>query len=255
MRKNSAVVRWSPRSLIIGGSLICVVIISIVALRPKPTVAPVVNNTDNSSTTITTSDGIELSVTFKQPADTGQAPAVILLHDYGQDRHEWDPYIYDFVEAGFATLSYDMRGFGESRLSAIPKDQPTHLRMLPDDLPAVIEYLQQQPNINQDQVIMIGAGVGANVAFVASGDLDGIDRVVLLSPTASTGVLDGAGMENFLPTNVLGVAGTTEFKDLTTIMSQVTGKKEEYEVDGGSRGVALLSHDQTLAYILAWLKS
>lgn len=254
MTKNNLPTKQRPLPLVVVAVLALLAIVVFLTWPKKP--APTTTTTpDLSAVTITTQDGIQLSATTTYPVRNIQVPVVILLHDYGQDRHQWDLYVQKFVDSGFAVLRYDMRGFGDSRLSSIPKDKPAHLKMLPRDLPAVFEYLQQQPQIDPAKINIIGAGVGANVGLVASGSQTGIDRVVLLSPTVSPGVLDGSGIENFFPKNVLGVAGTTDIKDLQTVMSHVAGIKEEYVVDGGSAGVSLLSNEQTMMHILNWLQS
>src|SRR4029078_11516124 len=133
------------------------------------------------------------------PTSNIQAPAIILLHEYGKDRHEWDPYVQNFVDAGFAVLSYDMRGFGDSRLKSIPANKEAHLAQLPKDLPDVMAYILSQPSINPQHISVIGVGVGANVAFVGSGSHLDIHRTALLVPEALSKSLDGSTVTNFTP--------------------------------------------------------
>jgi len=253
-KSSSKFTRFVPT---IVALVVLAVIGVVISLTKKPVVTSNVTNTstDTTSVTITTTDEVKLSVTVKYPVRNIQVPAIIFLHEYAKDRHQWDAYTQKFIDAGFAVLSYDMRGFGESRLPSIPTDTESHVAMLQKDVPDLITYLKQQPSIDPEKITLIGAGLGANVAYVAAGSDLGVYRTVLLSPIPQTKATDGSAVKNFSPKNILGVAGTENAKDLNAIMKNVTGLHETFEVDGGSFGASLLNNEQTLSQILTWLQS
>lgn len=195
---------------IIGGIGLVVVAVVLGALtfRPRHSLAPT-TNTDPSSITMTTSDGLSLAATLKMPSGSTAAPAVILLHEYGKDRHEWDAQLDAWVQAGFIVLSYDMRGFGESRLPSIPVSQDDHLRSLVLDVPTAIAYLKTLPRTDNARISIVGVGVGGDVAWQVAGSALGIHRVAVLAPQGAT-VLDGSTVKDFTPTHVFVLPLSTQ---------------------------------------------
>ena len=240
--------------LVIGCVVIAAVGVMMYFVRPKKTVAPTTNTTTTSATIITTDDGINLEATGRYPVRNVQVPAVVFLHEYGQDRHQWDAYLQTFLDAGVAVLSYDMRGFGASRLAAIPPDQQTHLATLPNDLHAVISYLEQQPSIDPAKISIIGAGVGADVAYVASGSNLDVHRVVLLSPAQTGTALDGHDVEGFASTGVFGIANDSQQAVLNKLIATVTDPKDQRIVPGSVTGVKLFDHQDILSASIAWIQ-
>ncbi len=222
--------------------------------RPHANHQTAVTNSDVPSVKIATSDGISLAADVHLPIGTAQVPAVILIHQFGQDRHEWDAYVQKFVAEDFAVVTYDIRGFGQSNLQTIATSQMTWFNSMPNDVPAVIAYLKNQSRVDVGRIDVVGSVLGANIAFVSS-TLADVHRTVLLSPSVTPGVLDGTGVANFSPKNILGVAGTTEKSDLDKTMATVSGEHERLDVDGGSLGSSLISNQDTLAHVLTWLKS
>jgi alpha-beta hydrolase superfamily lysophospholipase len=59
-----------------------------------------------------TGDGVLLSGSLTVPQR--RAPVVVLVHQFGSDRHDWDGFVPVLDRAGFATLAYDTRGMGRS---------------------------------------------------------------------------------------------------------------------------------------------
>lgn len=252
-RKTASGVPW----LTVGaaGAVIVAIAVTVFMVRPKPTLAPTTNTADPSAVTITTDDGIQLAATVKYPVRDSLSPAVILLHQYGQDRHQWDPYLQSFLTAGagIAVLSYDMRGFGDSRIANIPASQEEHLDSLPKDLPAVIAYLKRQPSIDPEKISVIGASIGADVAFVGIGSNLGLYRAALLSPVVRGTALDGHQVSGFAPAGVYGLSDDKEQSDLKTFMAKVGDLKQETIVPGGGHGVELLTAAGVLDGIIAWI--
>lgn len=252
-RKRVVPKRWSWS--MIGGStlIVAAIVIGTFFMSAKHSLAPTVTTTtDPSAITITTADGVILAATMRSPVRNSLSPAVILLHEYGQDRHQWDPYLQKFLDAGIAVLSYDMRGFGASRLAAIPSSTDEHLGSLPKDVVAVMAYLRQQPTIDQQRINIIGASIGANVAYVASGSGLGLHRAVLVSPSLPGTALDGHDVANFAPSGILGITNQAEEKNLQAVMSNVQEPRQTQIVTGG-HGIELLSVDTVLPSIIQWI--
>ncbi len=235
------------------GLVAAAIIIGALMIHPPATLAPATPR-DKSAITITTADGVKLAATYKAPAGQILSPVVILLHEYGQDRHQWDPYRPSFLAAGIAVLSYDMRGFGESRLAVIPPDQATHLNSLPLDLPAVLNYLKAQPHLDQSKISLVGASIGADVAFVASGSQLDVHRAVLLSPVVSGPALDGHTVPGFAPAGVFGLSSTQTEGDLNVFMAKVKDPQQIKVISGGGPGLELLATAGVLDSVIQWIK-
>lgn len=209
---------------------------------------------DSRRVTITTSDGIVLVATASYPVRNVLSPAVILLHDYGMDRHQWDAYTQKFLDNGFVTFSYDMRGFGESRLPTIPASQTDHLNSLLNDLPDVLAYLRQQPAIDPNRISIIGIGVGADVAYVASASNLGIQRAVLLGPVAYGSALNGSTLQHFSPTRILGIDTENNATALRTFMDRAVEPKQQLLIPNAGSGVILLTSTTVIDSLFTWLQ-
>src|SRR5712692_6728225 len=133
-------------------------------------------------------DGVELRGTF-YPASKAKAPAVLMLHRYGGNREGWDNLATDLQKAGFAVLTFDFRGHGESTKvspdfwkytantnhirGANKADKKTirqsdfrndYLPMLVNDIVAAKRYLDKQNDAglcNSSNLIVVGAEEGA----------------------------------------------------------------------------------------------
>jgi 3-oxoadipate enol-lactonase len=83
--------------------------------------------------------------------DTGDGPAVVLLHSTVCDRRMWDPQLPALVAAGHRVVRCDLRGFGET---PVP-DRPY------DDAQDVVDLLDE---LGVEQTAVVGASGGGRVA-------------------------------------------------------------------------------------------
>lgn len=124
-------------------------------------------------------DGLDLAGTFYAPIDEPSPwPGVILLHMLGGSRKSWDEYAEEFANAGYAVLSIDLRGHGETGGAVDWKSAET-------DLQQAWSYFTSRPEIDPDRTGFIGASIGANLALIAGANEPDIKTVVLLSPGLS----------------------------------------------------------------------
>lgn len=141
--------------------------------------------------TLHTKDGIALGATF-YPAGEGERDEIVplvLLHDYQESRAVFDDLARRLQAAGAdarggraprAILTVDLRGHGESKTARTrgggeielePKDlgQADFEAMVLSDMEAVRKFLVAKNNagqLNLNQLGLIGAGMGANVALL-----------------------------------------------------------------------------------------
>jgi pimeloyl-ACP methyl ester carboxylesterase len=146
--------------------------------------------TDQDSVKFDTADGVELRGTF-YPASKAKAPAVLMLHRYGGNRQGWekvDGAAEELQSKGFAVLTFDFRGHGEStkvspefwkfpvNMNHIRGAKPDkkaikqsefrndYMPMLVNDIVAAKRFLDKQNDAglcNSSNVIVVGAEEGA----------------------------------------------------------------------------------------------
>jgi hypothetical protein len=138
-------------------------------------------------------DGVELRGTF-YPASKAKAPPVLMLHRLGGNRQGWENAAEKLQDKGFAVLTFDFRGHGEStkvspdfwKLSANANhirggnkpDKKTirqsefradYLPMLVNDIAAAKRYLDKQNDAglcNSSNLILVGAEEGAALGLL-----------------------------------------------------------------------------------------
>jgi pimeloyl-ACP methyl ester carboxylesterase len=98
--------------------------------------------------------GIRLAAdTFGDPG----APAVLMLHGGGQTRHAWDATATNLADAGWRSITVDLRGHGESTR---PRPPAYALEDFADDVRAVIGEIPQPP-------VVVGASLGGIAGLLA----------------------------------------------------------------------------------------
>jgi pimeloyl-ACP methyl ester carboxylesterase len=145
-------------------------------------------NSDSDNVRFDSVDGVELRGTF-YPASKAKAPAVLMLHRYGGNRQGWEPLAEELQKKGFAVLTFDFRGHGEStkvtpafwKVAANANhirggnkpDKKTirqsefrtdYLPMLVNDIVAAKRYLDKKNDAgecNSSNLILVGAEEGA----------------------------------------------------------------------------------------------
>lgn len=204
------------------------------------------------------SDGITIKATWYTPKET-ESPykTVILIHQFDGDRHEWDPFIIDFINRGYAALAYDIRGFGKSE--NVPKSDGYYDTLLAD-VEGAISYLSNRIDVNSDKIGVVGAQLGGTIAYSASGYLDEVKVSVAISPASDIGsFIIGEGSDNFHPHSILFQFLDTE---RTTILPLIENTEEPttsrlYRPESPSvraSGISLLHRDlRALTDLLRYL--
>lgn len=102
-----------------------------------------------------TSDDIQLAGVVVKPTTPGPHPGIVILHGSGmQTRDKWFYRIHTnaFVRQGFAVLSYDKRGSGDSEGNLRTATFPD----LTNDGVAAVAFLRSQPDVMPDQIGLFG---------------------------------------------------------------------------------------------------
>ena len=147
----------------------------------------------SAESTFVADDGAKLAYTIDWPAGKGPFPAVVLVHGSGRvTRGDHAGLARQFVEHGWAALSYDKRGVGQSQgiysgVGVINGDSVLHL--LARDAAAAFRLLRAQPNVDPKRIGFAGASQAGwiiPIALVASPSAT--VAVIISGPTVSLGL-------------------------------------------------------------------
>lgn len=152
--------------------------------RPQEPLPPFMYITENVNFE-NKSAGITLSGTLSLPKAEGPFPTVILISGSGpQDRdsnilgHKPFLVIADYLtKNGFAVLRYDDRGFGESSGNYATAS----IEDFASDTQSALEYLQSRPEVNTDQIGLIGHSEGGLIAPMVGAKNKSVDFMILLA--------------------------------------------------------------------------
>ena len=148
-----------------------------------------------------TGDGLQLAVTFYPGLKGKDSIPIVLLHGWGQTRHDYKDLAPALQKLGHAIIVPDLRGHGDStRIKGArpdesldaPKMPPSQFsRMVMQDMQAVKEFLWKRNNageLNIDKLCIVGADMGASVALdFALADAVAQDRNPVRQPNYQLG--------------------------------------------------------------------
>ncbi|MGH7783086.1 MAG: alpha/beta hydrolase, partial [Candidatus Binatia bacterium] len=135
---------------------------------------------------ITSPDGVILVGTFLEAAKSN-SPGLLLLHQWQSDRHSYDEFAVRMQQKGFAILSIDGRGFGESTKKAdgttvVAGRTPADVKAMLGDVSSAFDFLAKQKNIDPTRIGIVGASYGSSLAIMYAADNPKVPAVALLSP-------------------------------------------------------------------------
>lgn len=131
-------------------------------------------------------DGVKIVGTF-YPAAQENAPAVLLLHQFGSSRASYKNLAAQFQKNGIAVLAIDGRGFGDSTKRAdgskVSVSQSAEaVAGMKSDVAAAVKFLSEQKGVDKTRLGIAGASYGSSLAIIHAGDDPTLKAVALLSP-------------------------------------------------------------------------
>jgi len=139
-----------------------------------------------------TRDNQELHATFFAPKKKGyRAPAALLVHGAGEDRKELDKIGISLQKRGFAVLSIDLRGHGESsrtecnwtKLSEEDRERTWAYSLR--DLAAGASFLRSREDVHTSNLSIVGVRSGSTIAVRYAHSDENTRALVLVAPKAS----------------------------------------------------------------------
>ena len=131
-------------------------------------------------------DKVEIVGTFYQ-SQVDDAPAVLLLHQFGDSRKSYEKFARDLQMKGFNILAIDGRGFGDSTKTTDGKTVAAErtadgVKAMKADVAGAFEFLAKQKNVDAARIGIVGASYGSSLAIIYGAENPKVKVVALLSP-------------------------------------------------------------------------
>lgn len=213
-----------------------------------------------------TRDGFRiLAAWFTSNRHAGRRPAVVLIHPYDRNLGIWIPFVPDLTDEGYHVLAYDIRGHGGSTFRNnvyFPRStfQAEDIERMPLDVEGAILWLKTRPDVDAARIGLLGAALGANIAYVSSGVYPDVKTSVVISliTRLRQDLLLGTNIESFQPRSVLFMASHGDGYSYTSSELLARGTGEPVRVSGyqgTANGLDLLNNPAVRAEILQWLRT
>lgn len=212
-------------------------------------------------------DQVSLAATYFAPRVSPQAAAgVVLVHDAGGSRADVQKLAVRLQKSGFAVLSLDLRGHGESAANEVPwakldTDGQTRLwNSMPRDVKAGVQFLTSQPGVQSATVSLVGHGAGCLLVVRHAVRDEKVRDLVLIAPKleqlGSTLVHDLAEIAG-LPTYIAvgkddapSAKRISEFANRSSSTDAPTAETNVLKVDTAE----LLSDNKLAADMARWMQ-
>jgi pimeloyl-ACP methyl ester carboxylesterase len=165
--------------------------------------------------------------------------AVVFAHMYPNDQRAWWDFASEVAAQGYAALTFDFRGYGETGGS---KD----IAHIDRDLAAAVRYLREE---GYSRVILVGASMGGAAALkvAAHSEFKGLVAgvVAVSAPQAFQGLVARDDVTS-IKVPMLFVASEGDgsaFESLQAFYDSATGPKQQQVYSGNAHGTALLEGD------------
>lgn len=215
-----------------------------------------VENPEPREMSFLTRDGVRLVGSLYVPEQAGSS-GLILVHDDGGDRSDFEPFARQAHRDGYFILAFDRRGHGDSTLPNSTQSGTASLSETMNDIDAARQTLTSA-GADPENLAIVGAGSGANLALAYAAANADIQATVLLSParkvkdTPADETLRAYGLR---PVLLMVSSGDTHaLASAESLRAIASGHCEIHEYDGMANGTAIFdaiatSSGQTLLWL------
>lgn len=138
---------------------------------------------------ITTPDRIVLQGDFWKPNTRGElTPAVLLVHDAGRDRGQFDDLASQLHRRGLAVLTLDLRGHGRSATEQLnwstsnEEERRNLWALAARDVQSAATWLRQRSEVHSTNLNLVGIGAGSALAARHATRDENVRSLVLVRP-------------------------------------------------------------------------
>jgi hypothetical protein len=111
---------------------------------------------------------------FLPPADGGPFPGVLLCHGIDNSKENMEPLALAFVQRGFAALTFDLGGHGESYRRSLGEARDTA------DTRRALAALAEHPAVDRHRLAVVGFSLGTTPIVQVGREHPGVQAVVAL---------------------------------------------------------------------------
>lgn len=236
-----------------------VVLVSVVASMLLLVTSPIEAKPDSQTppaerVTLIASDELELVGNFYAPQlsdEASLAPGVLLMHHGGAAKEAWAGFVPDLLDAGYAVLSVDLRGHGES-------GRTIDWDLAVDDTQRWLTWLAEQASVDPDALSIVGASIGGDLGLNVMAIDERIQTIVVISPavevqgvTTDDALVDINGRPVFL---ITGAGDDFSFDAVNVLFPLMTGDSQVRLYDTSVCCTFIfLSEPSAATDIIAWL--
>lgn len=212
-------------------------------------------------------DGANVSGSWIVPLPTEEKkkkkvrwPVVILLHDYGMTRRDWNVLIPELLQQQFAVLALDLRGHSSEGNSGGTSSGSAEYALESGlfDVGASLSWLKSQKHADEKRVAVVGIGIGAEIAYLSSGAFQkNVQATVVICPSYDA-IVDGSISGN-KPKGVLFCSSSKSQQGMSMMAAQTLANftsepKRIIEYNSAACGIAMFyKHPGIKRAILDWV--
>jgi dienelactone hydrolase len=212
----------------------------------------------DSGPELQTFDLVKLKASFEMPRGVpAPIPAVLLLHGYGEDRKVWQGFKAQLLERGWAVMSLDLRGHGDSKtknqrpITASPEWR-SNSHEFPQDIDPALDWLKKQARLDSRKIVIVGYDVGANLALVSSGKFVEVRSVVAVKPNLQEALAMAGSAQDFHPKSALVFTGNAA--EGTEIAGYLKEPFRQVTLTGTGGTAQLFESKALVDTVFQWLK-
>lgn len=204
------------------------------------------------TTAFTTTDGVAISA---KNYNALSKKSVILTHMLGSSKDAWNNFAVQLSEKGFNVLSIDLRGHGQSGGGNYSTFSDAQWNAATNDIQAAAQYLKEQ---DKEEICIIGASIGANLALNYAASDQSIKKIVLLSPGLDYhGVKTSETIKQYGNRKILFAASSEDeyaFSSAQALFESAGSGKEFKQLDGKGHGTQMLENSDLAQFTIAWIE-
>jgi predicted acyl esterase len=203
---------------------------------------------------ITAPDGIVLVGSYYAPPENADDPAraLLLMHHSGSKKETFIDFIPIAQDAGYALVTVDLRGYGESG------GETSDWQSMESDAHLWLAWLREQPGIDPDRVSIVGSSIGGDLGLRVMVKDEALRTVVSLSPRLDVnGLTTADAVEAMGARPIFFAAGQGDELDAEAthaLFALATGDVQARLYDHGACCTTLFMLEPDLApAVIAWL--
>ncbi len=183
-----------------------------------------------------TEDGVTIRGYIFGEGDT----AVILSHMRLNDQRAWFDFAGELAEQGFAVLTYDFRGYGET-------GGDKELGLIDRDLSAALDFMQGR---GYARIYLIGASMGGTASLVVAAREDVAGVVAVSAPARFEGLAADAAVAEIEEPKlfIASIDDRDAYTSLQAFNREASEPKDDLTLEGGAHGTELLESEHAAKF-------